>query len=130
MSTAPYIHMRSLTFGLSVGFLAAVVAVVGELLGWFNCISAWFIETVVLTLFLVVASRRFRIVTIGCSVLVAYITIISYVIIHGHRSERWLSDDWTPVVASFFFLVVLPVLFAGGLDLASLRHARDDDSGR
>ena len=117
---------RSLTLGLSVGLLAAIVAVVGELLGWFNCISAWLVETVVLTLCLAVAVRRLRTVTIGSSVLVAYITIISYVVIHGHLSGRWLSDDWTPVATSFFFFVVLPIVFAGILDLAFSRYARDD----
>jgi len=109
-----------------VGFLAAIVAVVCELLGWFNCISVWLVETVVLTLFLAVAMRRFRTIAIGSSVLVAYTTIISYVVIHAHRTGRWFSDDWTPVVASFFLLVALPTLFAGGLDLISLRHARHD----
>jgi hypothetical protein len=119
---------RSLTLGLSVGFLAATVAVVGDLLGWFNCVSAWLIETVVLTLCLAVAVRRFRTVTIGGSVVFAYITIIAYVVIHAHRSGRWLSDDWTPVFASFFFFVVLPIIFARALDLTSLRHARDEAS--
>jgi hypothetical protein len=111
---------RSLGLGLSVGLFAAILAIVGELLGWFNCISAWFVETVVLS----VVSRRSRAVTIGSSALVAYIAIISHVIIQGQISGRWFSDDWMPVFASFFFFVALPFLFAGALDMFSLRHAR------
>jgi len=109
-----------------LGFLAAIFAVVGELLGWFNSINAWFIETVVITLGLAVAVRQLRTITIGSSVLVAYITITSYVVIHGQVSGRRLSDDWTPVVTSFFLFVALPVLFAGALDWASLRHPRGE----
>ena len=109
-----------------MGFLASTLAIVGELLGLFNCISAWFVETVLLTLCLAVAVRRLRTITIGSTAIVAYITIILYVVVHAHRIGRWFSDDWTPVVATFFFFVVLPILFAGALDLASLRHARHD----
>jgi hypothetical protein len=117
---------RSLTLGLSFGLFTATLAIVGELLGWFNCINAWFVETVVLTLGLAVAVRRFRTITIGSSVFVAYITIVSYVVIHGHVSERWSSDDWIPVIVSFFLLVALPTLCAGALDFAPLRHAQND----
>lgn len=117
---------RSIAFGVLVGFLAAIVAIVCELLGWFNCISVWLVETMVITLFLAIAMRRFRTITIGSSVLVAYITIISYIVIHAQRPGRWFADDWTPVVASFFLLVALPTLFARALDLISFRHARHD----
>lgn len=107
---------RSVRLGLSAGLLAAIIAVAGESLGWFNCISVWLIETVVLTLCLAVAARGSRTIVIGSAVLVAYITIISYAVIHGHLSGRWLSDDWTPVVNSFLFLVVIPIVFAAILD--------------
>ena len=117
---------RSFTLGLSVGLFAATLAIAGELLGWFNCINAWLVETVVLTSYFAVAMRRFRAIAVGSSVLVAYITIISYVVIHSHINGRWFSDDWIPVIASFLLLVALPTSFAGALDLASARHARND----
>jgi len=116
---------RSIALGVLLGFLAAIVAIVCELLGWFNCISVWLVETMVITLFLAIAMRRFRTITIG-SIVLAYITIISYIVIHAQRTGRWFADDWTPVVASFFLLVALPTLFARALDLISFRHARHD----
>lgn len=118
--------MRSAAVGFSVGFLAAALAVVGELLGWFNCINAWIVETAIVTLFLGVVTRRFRTVVIGSSVLVTYTSVVSYVFLRAHHGGHWQTDDYLPVIIFFFLLVALPVLFAGVLDLATLRHARDD----
>jgi len=117
---------RSIRLGLSLGLFAAILAIVGELLGWSNCINTWFVETVILTLVLAIATRRFRTVAIGASAFVAYIAVISYVVIRGHASGHWFSDDWIPVAVSFILLVALPTLFASAVDFASLRHTRGD----
>ena len=118
---------RALLLGLSVGLLMATIAVGGELLGWFNSIAAWLIETVVFTLLLAFLGRPYRTVAVIPAVVVAYIGIISYVIIQGIHTGRWQSDDNLPVVVSFFVLVIVPALFSVAFDAALIfiRDARN-----
>ena len=122
------VSKRALVLGLSTGFLTAAVAVGGELLGCFNCINAWLIETVAFTLLLAVVARPYRTVAVVPAVIVAYIGIISYVVLQGIHTGRWQPDDNLPVVVSFFLLVILPSLFAVAVDsvLFFIRHARQD----
>lgn len=114
--------------GLLVGFLTAVVAVGGELLGCLNCISAWFIETVVFTLLLSILARPYRTVAVLPAVFVAWVGIISYVVVQGIQSGRWQPDDNLPVVFSFVLLVILPTMFSVVLDSIILffRYTRHD----
>lgn len=120
------VSKRALMLGLSAGLLSAAVAVGGQLLGVFNCINAWFVETVITTLLLVVVARPCRTAAIFPAVFVAYIGIISYVVIQGVHSGRWQPDDNLPVVVSFLSLVILPTVFSSALDSVLFRHAQHD----
>ena len=123
-----HLSKRTLMLGLLVGFLTAVVAVGGELLGCLNCISAWFIETVVFTLLLSILARPYRTVAVLPAVFVAWVGIISYVVVQGIQSGRWQPDDNLPVVFSFVLLVILPTMFSVVLDSIILffRYTRHD----
>jgi hypothetical protein len=112
-----------MALGFSIGLLTATIAVGGEILGWFNCISAWLIETVVFVLLLAVAVRPYRTVAVVPAVVVAYIGVISYFVISALHSGRWDPDDYLPVAVSFLLLVVLPMIFARGLDVAQHQMA-------
>ena len=122
------VSKRALLLGFAVGLLTAAVAVGGEVLGLFNCISAWLVETVAFTLLLIVVARPYRTVAVAPAVVVAYICIISYVIMQGIHTGRWEPDDDLPVLVSFFLLVILPTLFSIAIDsvLFFIRHARHD----
>lgn len=87
------VSQRALVLGLSVGMLASAVAVGGEMLGLFNCISARLIETVVFTLALAIVAGPCRVLAVGSAAFIAYLVIISYVVIHGVHSGRWQADE-------------------------------------